>query len=72
MQRFEYPLPEAISLPGAFPNQQGFYYMTEAIHRCLAAGLRECPQFNQAESLHLLELISTIKAQRTDGSAQAG
>ncbi len=68
LQQFEYPLPDSISLPGAHPNQQGFYYMTEAIHRCLAAGLRECPQFVQAESLLLLELLETIRSLRADNS----
>jgi dihydrodiol dehydrogenase / D-xylose 1-dehydrogenase (NADP) len=66
MQRFEYPLPDSISLPRGFPNQQGFYYMTEAIHRCLAAGLRECPQFSQAESLHLLEVLRSINSLRAE------
>jgi hypothetical protein len=66
LQRFEYPLPDSIRMPGSFPNQQGFYYMTEAIHRCLAAGLRECPQFNRSESLHLLEVVQTIKSLRAD------
>ena len=65
-QRFEYPLPDSIRLPGGFPNQAGFYYMTEAIHRCLAAGLRECPQFGRAESLHLLELLQIINGQRSN------
>lgn len=60
LQRFEYPLPDSIRMPQPFPNQQGFIYMVEAIHRCLAAGLRECPQFSKAESLHLLELIHAI------------
>ena len=64
MQRFEYPLPTSISLPNGFPNQQGFLYMTEAIHRCLASGLRQCPQFDRNESLHLLELVFAINAQR--------
>lgn len=66
LQRFEYPLPDSIRMPRPFPNQQGFYYMTEAIHRCLAAGLRECPQFNRAESLHLLEVVHAIKSLRAD------
>ena len=60
LQRFEYPLPDSIRMPRPFPNQQGFIYMVEAIHRCLAAGLRECPQFSKAESLHLLEVIGAI------------
>ena len=64
LQRFEYPLPDSIRMPRPFPNQQGFIYMVEAIHRCLAAGLRECPQFNKAESLHLLEMIRAISSLR--------
>ena len=27
-----------------YPNQHGFLYQAKAVHRCLAAGLRECPQ----------------------------
>ena len=60
LQRFEYPLPDSIRMPQPFPNQQGFIYMVEAIHRCLAAGLRECPQFNKAESLHLIGMIEAV------------
>jgi dihydrodiol dehydrogenase / D-xylose 1-dehydrogenase (NADP) len=63
-QCFEYPLPDSIRMPRPFPNQQGFIYMVEAIHRCLAAGLRECPQFNKAESLHLLEMIRAVNSLR--------
>jgi dihydrodiol dehydrogenase / D-xylose 1-dehydrogenase (NADP) len=62
MQRYEYPLPESVNIPNAYPNQQGFLYQAEAIHRCLAAGLRECPQYGQAESLHTLELLARIHA----------
>eukprot|EP01046_Picozoa_sp_COSAG06_P091220 COSAG06_NODE_37506_length_434_cov_1.223881_1_plen_65_part_10 len=28
-----------------YPNTHGFVHQGEAIHRCLAAGLLECPQF---------------------------
>ena len=66
LQRFEYPPPDSIRMPRPFPNQQGFIYMVEAIHRCLAAGLRECPQFSKAESLHLLELIGAIYSMRAE------
>ena len=61
-QRFEYPLPNSIDVPDAYPNQQGFIYQTEAVHRCLAAGLRECPQMNQRESLNNLEVLASIHA----------
>jgi dihydrodiol dehydrogenase / D-xylose 1-dehydrogenase (NADP) len=63
VERFEYPLPE-IYVPDAYPNQQGFIYQTEAIQRCLAAGLRECPQFNKQDSLHLLDVLTSIHALR--------
>ena len=65
-QRYEYPLPDSIRVPRPFPNQQGFIYMVEAIHRCLAKGLRECPQFNKAESLHLLEMMDAIRSVRDE------
>ena len=43
--------------------------MVEAIHRCLAAGLRECPQFGRAESIHLMELVCAIKDLRGQNPA---
>ena len=61
-QRFEYPFPEAIDIPDGYPNQEGFIYQTEAVHRCLAAGLRECPQVNQQESINNLEVLESIHA----------
>ena len=64
LQRFEYPLPDLVGIARPFVNQQGFYYMTEAIHRCLASGLRQCPQFDRTESLHLLKLLRTITSRR--------
>jgi predicted dehydrogenase len=59
-QRFDYPLPSSVNVPRAFVNQQGFIYMIEAIHRCLAAGLLECPQFNKQDSLHLMEILQGV------------
>ncbi|MGI9219468.1 MAG: Gfo/Idh/MocA family protein [Woeseiaceae bacterium] len=61
-ERFEYPLPEAIDIPDGFPNQEGFIYQTEAVHRCLAAGLRECPQIDQQASIANLEVLESIHA----------
>jgi dihydrodiol dehydrogenase / D-xylose 1-dehydrogenase (NADP) len=58
--RFEYPLPESVSIPMAYPNQHGFLYQAEAVHRCLAAGLRECPQFGKEESLHVIDLLTAF------------
>lgn len=61
-ERFEYPLPEAIDITDGFPNQEGFIYQTEAVHRCLAAGLRECPQIDQQASIANLEVLDSIHA----------
>ena len=63
-QRFEYPLPSAVGLPVAFPNQHGFLYQAEAVHRCLAAGLRACPQYDEAESMHAMRLLTRINEAR--------
>ena len=63
-QRFEYPLPSAVGLPVAYPNQQGFLYQAEAVHRCLAAGLRTCPQYDEAESMHAMRLLTRINEAR--------
>lgn len=63
-QRFEYPLPASVGLPMAFPNQHGFLYQAEAVHRCLAAGQRACPQYDQAESLHAMDLLTRINQLR--------
>lgn len=68
-QRFEYPLPESIDVPDAFPNQQGFIYQTEAIHRCLASGVMECPQIDQEASLHNVEVLASILEKR-EGKAK--
>jgi hypothetical protein len=31
--------------------------MANAVHRCLAAGLKECPQYPQSDSMATMELI---------------
>lgn len=62
--RYEYPLPDAVGLLRAFPNQQGFLYQAEAMHRCLAAGLLACPQYGKEESLHAMELLTRINEAR--------
>ena len=62
--RFDYPLPGNVAMARAFPNQQGFLYQAEAVHRCLAANLRECPQYGKAESLHAMDLLTRIQRAR--------
>ena len=64
VERFEYPLPGTVGLPTAYPNQHGFLYQAEAVHRCLAAGLRSCPQYDEAESLHTMDLVTRINRAR--------
>lgn len=44
-------------------NQHGFTYQAQAVHRCLAAGLKEMPQFTQAESIRVCEIIDEINRQ---------
>lgn len=60
VQHFEYPIPISARMAPASPNQHGFIYQAEAIHRCLAAGLRQCPQYNKEESLHSMNLLTEI------------
>ena len=61
-QRFEYPFPDSIQIPDGHPNQAGFIYQTEAVHRCLAAGVLECPQIDQQASISNLEVLDAIHA----------
>jgi dihydrodiol dehydrogenase / D-xylose 1-dehydrogenase (NADP) len=46
-----------------FGNQHGFTHQAEAVHRCVAAGLKECPQFTKEESLHAMAILDSIHAQ---------
>ena len=66
-ERFDYPLPGNVAMARAFPNQHGFLYQAEAVHRCLAAGLRECPQYGKAESLHAMDLLTRVQRARRTG-----
>lgn len=64
VEQVTYPVPEPAGLPAAgwnYVNQHGFLYQAEAVHRCLAAGLKECPQFTKAESLRIMELLDEIE-----------
>jgi len=63
-QRFEYPIPESVKIPDGYPNQEGFIYQAEAVHRCLAAGLTECPQFDSEESLYVIDLLAEFQRLR--------
>ena len=73
MQRFEYPLPGTVSIPDAYPNQHGFLYQAEAVHRSLAAGLCQCPQYDKEASLATLDLLTRISdARRAAAKRQSG
>ena len=61
IETVEYPLPMTIAM---MPNQGGFVYMGNAVHRCVAAGLTECPQYPKADSMATMELIDAT-AQNT-------
>ena len=63
-EKSHYPLPANVSIPHPFPNQHGFLYMAEAVHRCLAAGLKECPQYGEAESMHCMNILTEIMRQK--------
>ncbi len=61
---FEYPLPGSVAMGRSSPNQHGFLYQAEAVHRCLAAGLRQCPQYDKQESLHAMNVLTEINKAR--------
>ena len=44
-------------------NQHGFTYQAQAVHRCMAAGLKELPQWTTAESIRVCEIIDEINRQ---------
>jgi len=61
---FDFSLPEPAGHPHpdwCFANQHGFIYQAEAVHRCLAAGLREFPQWTRNESLMVMHILDEIK-----------
>lgn len=60
VQHFEYPIPVLERMATASPNQHGFIYQAEATHRCVAAGLPQCPQYNKEDSLHSMDLLTRI------------
>ena len=63
-----YPLPDSVSIPQPFPNQHGFLYQAEAVHRCLAAGLKECPQYGEAESMYCMDIWTEIMRQKREAA----
>ena len=69
VQHFEYPLPGNVGMPTWFPNQHGFLYQAEAVHRCLAAGLLVCPQYDEADSMQAMRLLTEINEARFGGDA---
>ena len=41
-------------------DSSGFTYQAQAVHRCLAAGLLECPQYTKAESICVTGILDGI------------
>lgn len=67
-----YPVPQPTGYPSPgwhYTNQTGFVYQAEAVHRCLAAGLRECPQYTAEESLHVMRILDGINASEALGAS---
>ena len=62
--RISYPLPENVSISAAFPNQHGFLYQAEAVHRCLANNLLVCPQYDKEDSLHCMSVLDKVQEAR--------
>jgi len=72
VQHFVYPMPFSVSMPSPAVNQNGFLYQAEAVHRCLAAGLHECPQFGKEESLYLMDLWTQFAEARRAAQESTG
>ena len=68
LHSFEYPLPGSVAMARSSPNQHGFLYQAQAVHRCLAAGLRQCPQYDKAESLHAMNVLTEINKAKQAGA----
>ena len=41
-------------------NQHGFTYQAQAVHRCMAAGSKEMPQWTTVESIRVCEVIDGV------------
>ena len=67
---FEYPLPGSVAMARSSPNQHGFLYQAAAVHRCLAAGLRQCPQYGKEESLHAMNVLTEINKAKQAAAAR--
>ena len=65
VSHYEYPLPHAVSIPSPFPNQHGFLYQAEAVHRCLANGILVCPQYDTEDSLHSMGILERVNIARS-------
>ena len=65
-EQFSYPVPEPAGYPAKgwhYTNQHGFVYQAQAVHRCLVAGHRECPQYTKADSMMIMHMLDEIDRQ---------
>lgn len=66
LEQHTYDLPEPAGYPAPgwhYVNEHGFIYQAQAVHRCLAAGLRECPQYTKADSMEVMHILDEIQKQ---------
>eukprot|EP00658_Telonema_sp_P-2_P037245 TRINITY_DN26804_c0_g2_i1.p1 TRINITY_DN26804_c0_g2~~TRINITY_DN26804_c0_g2_i1.p1 ORF type:complete len:345 (+),score=67.50 TRINITY_DN26804_c0_g2_i1:225-1259(+) len=66
VESHRYPVPEPAGYPHSdwhYSNQHGFIYQAQAVHRCIVAGLLECPQYTKADSIAVMHIMDEIARQ---------
>ena len=66
-----FPIPEPKGWPAPgwhYPNQHGFVYQARAVHRCVGAGWRECPQYPHTEIVRTMRIMDEAKSKHTQVS----
>jgi len=64
LEQHQHPVPEPAGYPAPgwhYVNQHGFVYQALAVHRCLAAGLKGCPQYTKEDSMQVMSILDTIE-----------
>ena len=69
-EQFIYPVPEPAGYPAKgwnYSNQHGFIYQARAVHRCLVARLKQCPQYTESDSMMVMHMLDEIDRQMKSG-----